>query len=136
MLSTEGFSGDRRAVAGLGGGGGAGRVTEYFIDGGLQYNYNLIMGGIRFEWDETKNQSNIRKHQVSFGEAKSVFYDPNALLIHDPDNSEAEDRFVMLGMTEQLRLLIVCHCYREDDEVIRLISARKANTAEKMQYGG
>jgi uncharacterized DUF497 family protein len=60
------------------------------------------MGGIRFEWDETKNQSNIRKHQVWFGEAKSVFYDPNALLIHDPDHSEDEDRFVMLGMTEQL----------------------------------
>ncbi|MDA3949424.1 MAG: BrnT family toxin [Spirochaeta sp.] len=70
------------------------------------------MSVIRFEWDETKNQSNTRKHQVSFFEAKSVFYDPKA------------------------RLLIVCHCYREDDEVIRLISARKANTAEKMQYGG
>ena len=94
------------------------------------------MSGIRFEWDESKNQANIHNHQISFGEAKSVFYDPNALLIHDPDHSENEDRFVMLGMTEKLRLLIVCHCYREDDEVIRLISARKANTAEKMQYGG
>ena len=94
------------------------------------------MDVVRFEWDETKNQSNIRKHQVSFLEAKSVFYDPKALLIHDPDHSEDEDRFVMLGMTEKARLLIVCHCYREEDEVIRLISARKANTAEKMQYGG
>ncbi len=72
------------------------------------------MGVIRFEWDETKNQSNISKHQVSFVEAKSVFYDPKALLIHDPDHSEDEDRFVMLGMIEKARLLIVCHCYRED----------------------
>lgn len=94
------------------------------------------MSVIRFEWDETKNQLNIRRHHVSFGEAKSVFYDPNALLIHDPDHSEDEDRFVMLGMTGESRLLVVCHCYREDDEVIRIISARKANTAEKMQYGG
>jgi uncharacterized protein len=110
--------------------------VPFDLDGQLQYNYNIIMSVIRFEWDETKNQSNIRKHQVSFGEAKSVFYDPNALLIHDPDHSEDEDRFVMLGMTDKARLLIVCHCYREDDEVIRLISARKANTAETMQYGG
>ena len=91
---------------------------------------------IRFEWDETKNQSNIRKHQVSFGEAKSVFYDPNALLIHDPDHSEDEDRFIMLGMSEKTRVLIVCHCYREHDEIIRVISARKANATEKTYYGG
>ncbi len=94
------------------------------------------MNLIRFEWDETKNQSNTRKHQVSFGEAKSVFYDPNALLIHDPDHSEDEDRFIMLGMSEKTRLLIVCHCYREHDEIIRIISARKANTTEKTHYGG
>lgn len=94
------------------------------------------MNLIRFEWDEHKNQANIRKHQVSFVEAKSVFYDPNALLIHDPDHSNEEDRFIMLGMSEKTRLLIVCHCYREDDEIIRLISARKANATEKTYYGG
>ena len=94
------------------------------------------MSLIRFEWDETKNQSNIRKHQASFGEAKSVFYDPNALLIHDPDHSEDEDRFIMLGMSEKTRVLIVCHCYREHDEIIRIISARKAHTTEKTHYGG
>ena len=93
------------------------------------------MNLIRFEWDEMKAQSNIKKHQVSFGEAKSVFYDPNALLIHDPDHSEDEDRFIILGRSERTRLLIVCHCYREDDEVIRIISARKASKAEKAHYG-
>ena len=94
------------------------------------------MEQIRFTWDESKNQRNIRKHQVSFSEARTVFFDPNALLIHDPDHSEEEDRFVMLGMSEKTRLLIVCHCYREEDEIIRLISARKANAAERVHYGG
>jgi uncharacterized DUF497 family protein len=91
---------------------------------------------LRFEWDEQKNQSNIRKHKVSFHEAQSVFYDPNAKLIHDPDHSDDEERFVMLGMTKTLRLLIVCHCYRANDEIIRIISARQAHSEERRQYGG
>lgn len=78
----------------------------------------------------------MRKHSILFAEAKTVFYDPNALLIHDPDHSVDENRFVMLGMATTLKLLIVCHCYRANDEVIRIISARKANSFEAKQYGG
>ncbi len=90
---------------------------------------------MRFEWDENKNSTNIKKHGVSFEEAKTVFYDEDALLIFDPDNSDKEDRFLLLGRSRVLRLLIVCHCYRdESDEIIRIISARKANSLEQKQY--
>ena len=90
---------------------------------------------MKFEWDENKNALNIQKHGVSFNEAKTVFYDEEALLIFDPDNSEKEDRFLLLGRSSVLRLLIVCHCYRcQDEEVIRIISARKANSLEQKQY--
>jgi uncharacterized DUF497 family protein len=89
---------------------------------------------IQFEWDELKNQSNIKKHKVSFEEAKTIFDDPNGLLIHDPDHSDDEDRFILLGMSTQLSLLVVAHCYREDDEVIRIISARKAEKRESKAY--
>ena len=94
------------------------------------------MAEIRFEWDEAKNNSNKRKHQISFEEAKTVFYDPNALLIHDPDHSSDEDRFILLGLSRKLKFLVVCHCYRESSDVIRIISARKANKAEILTYGG
>ena len=94
------------------------------------------MDEIRFEWDERKNTTNKRKHQISFEEAKTVFYDPNALLIHDPDHSDDEDRFILLGLSRELKILVVCHCYREGDGVIRIISARKANAVETMIYGG
>jgi uncharacterized DUF497 family protein len=94
------------------------------------------MSQIEFEWDENKNQKNIAKHKVSFEEAKSAFYDPNALVIHDPRNSDDnEDRFLLLGMSMNLKLLIVCHCYRANDEVIRIISARKADKNEEKAYG-
>ncbi len=89
---------------------------------------------IRFEWDARKNTLNRRKHGVSFEEAKSVFSDENARLIHDPDHSEDEERFVLLGISHRLRVLLVCHCYREDEEVIRIISARKASRKERLQY--
>ena len=88
-----------------------------------------------FEWDENKNRSNIRKHGISFKEAETVFYDENALLIDDPDHSDEEDRFILLGISTSLRLLIVCHCYRQSDMVIRIISARKATKPESQQYG-
>ena len=94
------------------------------------------MDEIRFEWDERKNTTNKRKHQISFEEAKTVFYDPNALLIHDPDHSDDEDRFILLRLSRELKILVVCHCYREGDGVIRIISARKANEVETMIYGG
>ena len=77
-------------------------------------------------WDEKKNQKNINEHKVSFHEAETVFYDPNAKIIHDPDHSVEEDRFIILGISKLLKLLVVCHCYRENDEEIRIFSARKA----------
>lgn len=93
------------------------------------------MGAIRFAWDEAKAAENRRKHGVAFEEATTVFADENARLKHDPDHSQKEDRFVLLGFSAKLRLLLVCHAYRENDEVIRLISARKATPNERKQYG-
>ncbi len=94
------------------------------------------MTHIQFEWDEQKNQSNTKKHKVTFEEAKTVFYDPSALIIHDPDHSAEEDRFLIMGLSQSLNVLIVCHCYRSNDEIIRIISARKADKDEIQQYGG
>jgi len=92
------------------------------------------MSELRFEWNENKNQINKKKHGVSFEEAKTVFLDQNARLIPDPEHSMDEDRFVILGISSLLRTLVVCHCYRENDDVIRIISARKANSEEEWQY--
>ena len=92
------------------------------------------MKNLRFEWDERKAASNRRKHGVSFEEARSVFLDEDALQIPDPEHSDVENRFVMLGLSSHLRTLVVCHCYRENDEVIRIISARKADRGERAQY--
>lgn len=90
---------------------------------------------IRFEWDLEKAEINEKKHHITFEEAKTVFYDKNALLIADPDHSDEEDRFIIMGISSKSKLLIVCHCYRENDEVIRLISAGKAESKEAEQYG-
>jgi uncharacterized DUF497 family protein len=92
------------------------------------------MSDIRFEWDERKNRENKRKYKVSFEEAQSVFYDENAIRYFDPDHADDEDRFLMLGMSFTLRVLVVCHCYREDESVIRIISARKADKQEQSDY--
>ena len=92
------------------------------------------MDNIRFQWDQKKNLENIRKHRVSFEEAKSVFYDENARLIHDPEHSLNEERFIILGLSSNLRLLVVVHAYKENDEVIRIISARRANKSESKYY--
>jgi uncharacterized DUF497 family protein len=92
------------------------------------------MAGPRFEWDERKDAANRRKHGVSFDEARTAFLDDNARVIPDPDHSEDEERFVLLGLSISLRVLLVCHCYRHDDEVIRIISARKADDDEIKQY--
>jgi uncharacterized DUF497 family protein len=92
------------------------------------------MREMRFEWDETKNHLNIKKHGISFEEAQTVFLDDDAIRFYDPDHSEDEDRFIMLGISFKLRALIVCHCYRESDRVIRIISARKATRTETKQY--
>ena len=93
------------------------------------------MDMIRFEWDENKNLINQRKHGVSFDEAKSVFYDEEALVIDDPEHSLEEDRFIILGLSSKTNLLVVCHCYRESETVIRIISARKATKTESGFYG-
>ena len=92
------------------------------------------MENIIFEWDENKNQINQKKHKISFDEAKTVFYDVEALVIDDPDHSEEEERFIIMGQSSEANLLVVCHCYRESDTVIRLISARKATKNESKQY--
>lgn len=89
---------------------------------------------IKFEWDTNKNEINKRKHKISFEEAQTVFYDSEALVIDDPEHSEQEDRFIILGLSKKANLLVVCHCYRESDFVIRIISARKATTTEIRYY--
>jgi uncharacterized DUF497 family protein len=86
-----------------------------------------------FEWDERKSRSNRAKHGVSFEEARTAFLDENARVIADPEHSDDEDRFVLLGLSAGLRVLVVCHCHRQD-ETIRIISARKADRDEQRQY--
>ena len=92
------------------------------------------MSTLRFEWDDRKAAANATKHGVSFQEARTVFADERAKLIDDPDHSEDEDRFVLLGLSSTLRLLLVCHCYRSEGNVIRIISARKATAKESKSY--
>ena len=89
---------------------------------------------IQFVWDKNKGKINQKKHQVSFKEAQTVFLDDIAQISYDPDHSKSEDRFLLLGMSMRLRTLVVCHCYRENDEIIRIISARKATKKEEKQY--
>ncbi len=93
------------------------------------------MADVRFEWDPRKSRSNKAKHGVSFEEARSAFLDENARVIPDPEHSDDEERFVLLGMSIRLRVVVVCHCYRRSDQVIRIISARRADPAERRQYG-
>jgi uncharacterized DUF497 family protein len=92
------------------------------------------MSTLRFEWDEKKNATNRRKHGISFTEAKTAFFDDNARVISDPEHSDDEERFVLLGLSISLRVLVICHCYRHSGEVIRIISARKADRDEIEQY--
>ncbi len=92
------------------------------------------MKEITFLWNENKNITNIKKHKVSFEEAKTVFSDESARLIADPNHSGKEERFILLGYSNKLRLLVVVHTYKENDEVIRIISARKATKRESKYY--
>jgi len=92
------------------------------------------MQNLKFQWDPKKAASNATKHQVTFVEAQSVFRDEDALVIADPEQSTAEDRFVILGLSEENRALVVVHCFREEKSVIRIISARKAGTKEQKPY--
>jgi len=92
------------------------------------------MNKLNFEWDEKKASANLKKHGVSFEEARTVFFDEQAKLIDDPDHSDDEDRFVLMGLSSSLRIMVVCHCYRDTGNVIRIISARKATTSESKFY--
>ena len=92
------------------------------------------MGNIRFVWDDRKARSNLAKHGISFEEAQTVFLDEDARLIDDPDHSEGEERFVILGYSLRAKCLIVSHCYRDEESVIRLISARPATKQEERSY--
>jgi uncharacterized DUF497 family protein len=92
------------------------------------------MSHLTFQWSKQKSILNKNKHGITFEEAQTVFLDENALLIHDPDHSDDEDRFILLGMSSNLRTLVVCHCYRKDNEIIRIISARKATRSEQKRY--
>jgi uncharacterized DUF497 family protein len=92
------------------------------------------MSSLRFEWDEKKNAANRRKHGISFTEARTAFLDEDARAIPDPEHSDEEERFVLLGLSISVRLLVVCHCYRQGGDVVRIISARKADRDEIEQY--
>lgn len=89
---------------------------------------------LKFEWDEAKNESNRRKHGISFEEARTVFFDEEAIEYPDPDHSDLESRFLMIGRSFRLRMLLVCHCFRESGSVIRIISARKATRKERETF--
>lgn len=95
----------------------------------------MNMKAISFEWENNKAESNLAKHKISFEEAQTIFFDINARMIFDSDHSGQEDRFILLGLSSILRLLVVCHCCRDaGGKVIRIISARKANKKEQKQY--
>jgi len=95
-----------------------------------------VASDLRFEWDARKSRTNLRLHGVSFEEASTAFLDENAILIDDPDHSVAEERFVLLGLSSSLRLLVVCHCYRKQADVVRIVSAWKADRREHQDYFG
>ena len=92
------------------------------------------MKWLKFEWDDNKDKANARKHGVSFDEAQTVFYDEYAIQFFDPEHSESEDRFILLGTSFKLNALVVCHCFRRDETVVRIISARKADKDEAQVY--
>ena len=92
------------------------------------------MKQLLFEWDKLKENANIKKHGVSFEEARTSFHDENAVQFFDPDHSDDEDRFILLGVSHKLNTLIVCHCFREEETTVRIISARKADKDEAIVY--
>lgn len=104
------------------------------LDKSLDNNYIIIINNMTFEWDEEKAKSNLKKHSVNFESAAEVFSDENALMIPDPDHSETEERFIIIGSSSKLECLTVCHCYRDDETIIRIISARKATKNESREY--
>ena len=89
---------------------------------------------LKFKWDKGKEKANEKNHGISFDEARTVFYDENSIQFFDPDHSDDEDRFILLGISFKLKVLVVCHCFRESDSIIRIISARKADADEEQEY--
>ena len=104
------------------------------LDTYIVYAYNVRMVELRFEWDGRKEKANIKKHGVSFEEARTVFFDENAIQFFDPDHSENEDRFILLGLSFKPRIVVVCHYLRESETVVRLFSAREADRDEEREY--
>ncbi len=92
------------------------------------------MKQLEFEWDKKKEKTNAKKHGVTFDEARTVFFDEQAIQFYDPEHSAEEDRFILLGTSFKLKTLVVCHCFREDETKIRIISARKADSEEEQVY--
>ena len=92
------------------------------------------MKKLKFEWDAKKDKANSKKHGVSFEEAQTVFYDEYAIQFFDPEHSETEDRFILLGTSFKTNTLVVCHCFREEETKVRIISARKADKSEEEAY--
>ncbi len=92
------------------------------------------MNELVFEWEQRKEKSNIKKHHLSFEDARTAFYDENAIQFYDPDHSDEEERFILLGLSFKSQVLVVCHCFRESETVIRIISARKADRDEELAY--
>lgn len=94
------------------------------------------MNDLSFDWDESKNTQNQKKHGIAFEEAQTVFFDDNAVEFYDEIHSDYEDRFLILGISARFRMLMICHCYKEDEDIIRIISARKATYNERKFYPG
>ncbi len=92
------------------------------------------MKEIEFDWDRRKETANVKKHGVSFEEARTAFYDESAIQFYDPDHSDQEDRFILLGLSLKPQVLVVCHCFRESETVVRIISVRKADKDEEQAY--
>lgn len=92
------------------------------------------MKKLKFEWDKKKSKSNTNKHGINFEEAQTIFYDEYAIQFYDPEHSEDEDRFILLGTSFKSKTLVVCHCFREEETTIRIISARKADKNEQLAY--
>ncbi len=100
----------------------------------MEIHYTVGMKNLVFEWDNTKAKKNLEKHRVAFEEAQSVFFDDYAVQFWDENHSDNEQRFLMLGMSNKIRILLVVHCFKEDESTIRIISARKATKKEKVDY--
>ena len=111
-------------------------LPNYPLDNKLQHIYNVFMKPISFSWDDSKNFANQKKNRVSFEKAQSVFFDEHAIEYYDPVHSESEDRFLMLGLSYQVRVLVVSYTLREDETEIRIISSRKATKKEQKAYRG